>query len=187
MSKGDKSGYTILTNGATIKNLILNDGGRAIFIDNPTADTVIDNVIINGAGYAINTGGAGTANTKLIVTNSTVNGWTSFANLASASFTNCSFGTSYYFADFGYSEVYYHYLRPYVTTTFTECDFDNGFYIDATQLAAGCIITLDNCTCNGMKLTYANFANYVKLIKGVENGVDVYANNDDSLTNVFFR
>lgn len=184
LSKGDNAGYTILTAGGTIKNVKLNDSARAIFIDKPTADTVLDNVTIAGAGYAINTGSQGNADAKLTVTNSTINGWTSFANIASASFTSCSFGSCDYFKD--YSEMYHHYLRPFVTTTFTNCSFDKGFYIDLTKLPAGCTVTLTNCTCNGVTLTKDNFADYVKIIKDVVNKTDVYAVNGDTLTNLIW-
>lgn len=187
LSKGDNAGYAILTNGATIKNLTLNDSGRAIYIDKISSDVVIDNVVIDGAGYAINTGYKGDSTSKMTVTNSTVNGWISFGNIASASFTDCSFGSSDYFKKLGYGEEYCHYLRPYVSATFTNCDFEEGFYIDLTKLGTDCTVTLDNCTCNGVKLTNDNFADYVKIIKDVESNSDVYAVNGDSLANCIFR
>lgn len=159
LSKGDASGYAILTAGSTIKNVTITDSARAIFIDKPTADTVIENVTISGAGYPINTGSKGSDTAKLIVSNSTINGWTSFASIASASFTNCIFGKSTYYSQ----DVYQHYIRPYVTSTFTNCDFDNGLHFDLSKLPAGATITFTNCTCEGTALTADNVYNYLHL------------------------
>ncbi len=133
---------TIYTKGGTIKNAEITGGFRGIFIANPTEDIIIDNVIINPIAYTVH---CDTGNgKKLIVTNSTLNGWTSFAGtLASAEFTDCKFG----------SNGTYAYLRPYCATTLTNCEFSDGFALDATRTSE---ITLVNCTYNGTPITAAN-------------------------------
>jgi len=133
---------TIYTKGGTIKNAEITGGFRGIFIANPTEDIIIDNVIINPIAYPINCDAGSDKN--LIVTNSTLNGWTSFAGtLASAEFTNCNFG----------SNGSYAFLRPYCATTLTNCEFSDGFELDATRTSE---ITLVNCTYNGTPITAAN-------------------------------
>lgn len=133
---------TIYTKGGTIKNAEITGGFRGIFIAYPTEDIIIDNVIINPIAYPINCDAGSDKN--LIVTNSTLNGWTSFAGtLASAEFTDCKFG----------SNGTYAYLRPYCATTLTNCEFSDGFALDATRTSE---ITLVNCTYNGTPITAAN-------------------------------
>lgn len=174
--------HGIEVTSGTIENVTVTNAYRGIMTYNTTADSVItiDNVTVDGCGYGINTG-VGTGG-KLVVTNSTINGWSSWANLASASFTNCSFGTSTYYS----GEMSQHYLRPYVTTTFEDCDIGQGFYLDLTKLPAGSTVTLKNCTCGSVKLTKANFADYVKIIKAVDGKTDVYAVNGDDLSNLIW-
>ena len=133
---------TIYTKGGTIKNAEITGGFRGIFIAYPTEDIIIDNVIINPIAYTINCDAGSDKN--LIVTNSTLNGWTSLAGtFASAEFTNCNFG----------SNGSYAFLRPYCATTLTNCEFSVGFGLDATRTSE---ITLVNCTCNGTPITAAN-------------------------------
>ena len=69
------------------------------------------------------------------VTNSTLNGWTSYTTTATASFENCSFGKST-------SE--YAYCRPYSSTKFTQCDFSSDFKLDFGE--NGITLTLEKCT-----------------------------------------
>lgn len=133
---------TIYTKGGTIKNAIITGGFRGIFIAQPTEDIIIDNVIINPGAYTIHSDSGGGKN--LIVTNSTLNGWTSYAaTLASATFTNCKFG----------SNGSYAYMRPYCKTTLTNCTFDAGFQMDARQTSE---IILVNCTYDGELITQDN-------------------------------
>ena len=133
---------TIYTKGGTIKNAEITGGFRGIFIAAPTEDIIIDNVIINPIAYTVHCDSGSGKN--LIVTNSTLNGWTSFAGtLASAEFTNCNFG----------SNGSYAFLRPYCATTLTNCEFSDDFELDATRTSE---ITLVNCTYNGTPITAAN-------------------------------
>lgn len=152
------NGYAIETYAGTIKNLTIDtEVGRGIVISSPTTDIYIDNVVVDGPGYALNTTEHNGKN--LYVTNSTLNGWTSFAGLDSASFANCKFGenTAKYWQNMGYEQDYDRLIRPYVNTVFTDCVFELNFYIDLSALETDCTITLDGCTANGTVITANNY------------------------------
>ena len=156
------NGYAIETYGGTIKNLSITTAvGRGIVISSPTADVYVDNVVVDGPGYAINT--TEHNGKKLFVTNSTVNGWTSLAGLDLASFANCKFGEnqSKYWQNNGYDQDYDRLIRPYVNATFTACEFEQGYYIDLSALEAGCTVTLTDCVCNGVEITAENYNGYI--------------------------
>ena len=158
-----KNGFGIETYGGTIKNLVLTTAvERGITIYSPTEDIIIDNVIIDGPGYAINT--KEHAAKKLIVTNSTVNGWTSLAGLEIATFTNCKLGmnTNAYWQHKGYNDPDYDRLfKPYNDAVLINCELEQLFYLDLSSLVSGCHLTLDNCTVNGVKITAENITNYL--------------------------
>lgn len=158
------NGYAIETYGGTIKNLTIDSTvGRGIVISLPKEDIYIDNVIVDGPGYAINT--TEHNGKKLIVTNSTIKGWTSLAGLDSVSFTKCAFGenTSKYWQNMGYDQDYDRLVRPYVTATFTDCEFEKGYYIDLSALNAGCTLAITNCAVNGVVLTETNYSQYITI------------------------
>lgn len=158
--------YLLMTSGGTIKNLNVVEGFRGIMIMYPNADVVIDNVNIKGeVCYTINTG-EGDGTQDLIVTNSTIFGWTSIGNaVKTASFTDCTFGQGEY-----YTNVYGRLVKPYVDTVFENCEFGSQYYIDLSQLGkdgSGKVLTPDakvvlkNCTVNGVKLTADNWQDLV--------------------------
>ena len=150
--------------GGTIKNLVIDSTvGRGIIISSPTANVYIDNVTVDGPGYAINT--TEHNGKELYVTNSTVKGWTSLAGLTSASFTNCTFGlnTSSYWQNFGYGIDYDRLLRPYISTTLTKCNFEQGYYLDLSNLSANCMVTVKDCVCDGTAITADNYSTYITI------------------------
>ena len=158
------NGYAIETWGGTIRNLTIDTAvGRGIIISSPKADVYIDNVVVDGPGYAINT--TEHNGKKLFVSNSTVKGWTSLAGLESATFTKCTFGenTSKYWQNNGYDQDYDRLIRPYVTTEFNTCVFEQGYYIDLSALDADCKVTLNGCTTNGTKITADNYEGYITI------------------------
>lgn len=142
--------YGIMTSGGTIKNLTIQEGCRAVMIMSPTQDVILDNVKIGGDGvlYPINTGEAGSAGVNLVVTNSTLAGWTSYGNIESASFTNVKFEQGTY-----YDNIYGRVLKPYVNTTLTDCSFIEHMNLDLSSLANGHKVTFKNCTVNGQVIT----------------------------------
>ena len=162
----DGDEYAVMTSGGTIKNLKVDDGFRGIMIMNPNQTILLDNVTVSGdVCYALNTA-EGDGKQDLIVTNSTLNGWTSIGTaVKSATFTNCTFGQGSYYGD-----VRGRLVKPYINTTFKNCEFNSKFYIDLSQLGkdgnkhvldANAYIVLENCTVNGVKLTAENWTSLI--------------------------
>lgn len=143
--------YGIMTSGGTIKNLTITEGCRAVMIMYAKEDIILDNVNIGGDGvlYPINTGEYAVAEgVDLVVTNSTLAGWVSYAGIESASFTNVKFEQGTY-----YNNIYGRVLKPYVNTTLTKCSFVEHMNLDLSGLVEGQKITIDNCTVNGTAVT----------------------------------
>ena len=133
------------TTGGTIKNLTVDSGFRGIFINHNSdncSKVYLENVIIDGPVYTISCD-QGT-NNGLEATGCTFNGWTSYAaTIGDVKFTNCKFGEG----------AGYAYCRPYATTKFVDCDFEEGFKIDPCAT-----ITFKNCRLNGVELNAENLA-----------------------------
>ena len=146
--------YGIMTSGGTIKNLTITEGCRAVMIMYPQEDVILDNVNIGGDGvlYPINTGEAGAEGVNLIVTNSTLAGWTSFGLIESATFTNVEFKQGTY-----YNNIYGRVFKPYVNTTLTDCTFIEHMNLDLSALNAGHKIAMKNCKVNGQAVTASVF------------------------------
>lgn len=142
-------GVTIIDNSDDATNLraLYNPGAAAV-----TEDMVITNSYLDGT-YAMNVYAVDGSDAKLLVSDSTLKGWVSYDGFASASFTDCTF-------DMNSSAEYYKTVRPYAATTFTNCDFAEGyeFWLDKLD---GAKITLKNCTLNGVKITSADQLNIV--------------------------
>ncbi|MBE6739392.1 MAG: hypothetical protein E7565_03635 [Ruminococcaceae bacterium] len=156
--------YAIETYGGTIKNLSIKTAmGRGIVISSPTSDILIENVVIDGPGYALNTTEYGAKN--LVVNNSTINGWTSLAGLASVTFNNTSFGenSAKYWQNMGYGKHYDCLIRPYCGVEFNSCVFEEEYCLLLDSLGAGQKIILNNCTTNGTKITASNYESYITI------------------------
>ena len=138
----------INTTGGLIKNITVTGSFRGIFINKNSEHlerVVLDNVTIQGTTYTISCDQG--MNQGLTATNSTFNGWTSYAKtLGEAEFINCSFG-----AGNGYK-----FCRPYAPTTFVGCDFCEGYTVDPEAA-----VTFENCTINGVALTEGNISTLV--------------------------
>ena len=142
--------YGIMTAGGTIKNLTIKEGCRAVMIMYPQDDIILDNVNIGGDGvlYPINTGEKGAEGVKLVVTNSTLAGWTSYGLIESASFTDVKFEQGTY-----YTNIYGRVLKPYVNTTLTNCSFVAHMNLDLSALVANHKIVMKGCTVDGQAVT----------------------------------
>ena len=139
---------------ATVKNLAIkaegqqtvdNKGLRALYILNG-GNYVIDNVTTTGTTYAINvnTNDAVTLN----VSNTTLEGWTSYGSSTEARFENVNF-----------TKGAYAYFRPYGESYLKDCTFVSGFKIDFSELVKnGNKITFDNCKYAGEVITSANIS-----------------------------
>ena len=128
---------------AYIKNTKISGGFRGIFLGSQSGSVVVDNCDID-AVYPINVDGGG--DFTVTVTNSKLHGWTSYAQITSATFTNTEFsmGAS------GYDVV-----AAYTDTTFTNCTFDSNFKVYAQT--TGFNFVFNNCTKDGTPVTADNF------------------------------
>lgn len=168
----------ISINNGKVQNLVIDGEGvlvgaqskRGIFnnTNKTTGTLVIDNVTIQGVGYAINLYGEG-ANASFVVKNSTLAGWTSFTGYASSTFENCHFANGTYFSSTPEDGN----LKPHNDVVLTNCTFDQGFCLDFEMNPS---ITLINCKVNGVVITAAN----IQSLLGS-------ANNNDELTRVQFN
>ena len=114
--------------GKTLRAFYINAGGVY----------TLDNVTTTGTGYAINVNT--TQAVVLNVTNSTLEGWTSYGTSTTASFTDVVFKSGVYNT-----------FRPYGTTVCEDCEFTD-MIIDLGSQGTGCTITFKNCTVNGEAL-----------------------------------
>lgn len=129
--------------GGTIKNLIINSAMRGIFMGGATEDVYIDNVVIDGTVYTFNSDG-GNINYGVYISNSTLNGWTSYSNVhKEVVFNNCNFGEGG-----GYA-----FCRPYNKSVFENCVFEEGFEFDTSKTAN---ITFKNCYYGDTLITAEN-------------------------------
>ena len=136
----------IYTNGGVIKNLTVAGAMRGIFTAGLNSDLYIDNVTFKNVIYTFNSDD-GNKQYGVYVSNSTVNGWTSFSNVhKEVVFTDCTFG-----AGSGYK-----FCRPYNVCSFVNCEFCEGYEIDARAES-----TFENCTLNGAAVTIENIATLV--------------------------
>lgn len=170
MTKNNTQSMIAPAKGGIIKNINItgyntrNDDGkviRGILETDIAGDLVLDNVNISGVAYPMNI----QANknfvptSSLTVTGSTLVGWTSYTGLTSASFTDCAFKVGNYFdTTVAGQESWNGCLKPYVTSTFTRCEFAKGFVLDLSKLKADATLTFKNCTVGGTPLTADNYA-----------------------------
>jgi small nuclear ribonucleoprotein (snRNP)-like protein len=157
----DGNGNTITVNDAngtwdcainpqngTVKNLTVNGAFRGIFMGSADGDVFIDNVVIDNVCYTFNSDG-GNKNYGVYISNSTLNGWTSFHDAhKEVKFTKCKFGKG----SGGYS---YAFCRPYNACVFENCEFAEGFEFDTSRQTS---IVFKNCTYGGVKITAENAA-----------------------------
>ena len=76
--------------------------------------------------------------------------------LKSATFKNCTFDQG-----LAYSNAVGRIVRPYVNSVFEGCKFCSKYYIDLSALGADQVVTLKNCTVNGVKITAENWTSLV--------------------------
>lgn len=142
----------------TVKNLTIDAEGqstvdgkglRAIYITK-AGNYVIDNVVTDGTTYAINVNTAETV--TLAVSNSTLQGWSSYGATTTATFENVKFTSGTYA-----------YFRPYGNTVLTGCEFVKDFKVDFSELVKnGTSITFDNCKYDGEAITVDNINSLVE-------------------------
>ena len=131
--------------GTVFKDVKITKAFRGIQFWSLSGDSVIDNCVLDIAGYTFNIDAA-VAGSTLTIKDSTLNGWTSYTSgIKLVTFDNCKLGLKAY-----------QYLRPYSETNITNCEFTSAGY----QLNAGgtdaYTITLTDCTKNGTEITPEN-------------------------------
>ena len=145
----------LVQNVENLENMTIDGGNfwtRGIYI-NKGGNYTVNNVVVKNVGYALSVNTTQTVN--LTVSNSTLEGWSSYGNSTTASFTNVKFECGMY-ANF----------KPYTSVVLENCDFENGFMIDFTQITEGEKMTFKNCRYNGVTLDADNFGEAVKVIDG---------------------
>ena len=139
--------YAIVVNSGTVENITVVDAFRGIGSTNTTGDVYIKNVTIDNVTYAINGNGTGTQN--VYVSDSTIYGWNSYADINSINFTNCTLGKGNSYAG---------YMVIYGTTNFTNCNFEDGYAMCGDLRGTlDTTVTFTNCTYDGSLVTADNF------------------------------
>lgn len=148
--QGDGNIAITVSTGATNTGTIfrgtkITNAFRGIQFWGLSGDSLIDDCVLDVAGYTFNIDSA-VAGSTLMIKDSTLNGWTSYTSgIKLVTFENCKLGLNAYA-----------YLRPYSETVIKDCEFTSAGY----QLNAGgsdaYTITITNCTKNGTKITAEN-------------------------------
>ena len=148
--QGDGNIAITVSTGATNTGTIfrgtkITNAFRGIQFWGLSGDSLIDDCVLDVAGYTFNIDSA-VAGSTLMIKDSTLNGWTSYTSgIKLVTFENCKLGLNTY-----------EYLRPYSETVIKDCEFTSAGY----QLNAGgsdaYTITITNCTKNGTKITAEN-------------------------------
>lgn len=152
--------------GSTIQNVTIDGlngvtadgkGIRNIYIDGVAGATYnFDKVISRNCTYAFNTGDNAAA--EINITNSVLEGWSSWGSKYTVNLENVSFEN-------GNTQQT---VRPHGNTTFTNCQFEEGFVILLDKLENR-TVTFENCKYAGQPLTSAKLtdvsANATVIIK----------------------
>lgn len=140
--------------GSTVKNITI-DGENRVWDDNGTlrglraiyitkgGTYTFDNVKTEDVTYAINVNT--TAEVNLNVTNSTLEGWTSYGSSTTATFKNVSFTKN---------PDAYGQFKPYGETVVEDCTFSSDFTIDFSALVKN--IKFKNCKVGDTVITAEN-------------------------------
>ncbi len=140
--------YSTGTGDLTVEGSKIAVNNKAIHVLSTNTSKIEVTDCVLDALYPINVN-TGACDIELIVKDSTLNGWTSYSSIKSASFTNVTFGKNK-----TYNQAY---LRPYADTTLTNCSFVDGFMMGyGNSSSEKHTITLTNCTYNGTQLTADN-------------------------------
>lgn len=136
----------LYTEGGTIKNITLTGAFRGIFSWTLKEDLYLENVVIDGPTYTINTDDT-SSGYSIYANNCEFYGWTSYSEGHTvARFTDCKFGEG----------AGYAFMRPFSVTEFIGCEFEAGY-----EISAKADVTFENCTIGGVAVTDANVADFV--------------------------
>ena len=157
--KGGVYPFMTLVPGTTVKNVTIDGQNAAAVKDNVTygirglyinqaGEYTIENVKIYNVTYPIHVNTS--ADVTLNVSNSVLEGWTSYGESTTADFKEVSFEKGTYAR-----------FRPYGTTVLTNCSFEEGFVIDLKYVGANEKVTFVNCKYADQPLTAANLTDAV--------------------------
>lgn len=137
---------TRANNGGTVfRNTNITNAFRGIQFWSLSGDSLIDNCVLDVAGYTFNIDAA-VAGSTLTIKDSTLNGWTSYTSgIKLVSFKNCKLGLNAY-----------QYLRPYSETKITNCEFTSAGYKLNAGGSDAYTIAITDCKKNGTKITKDN-------------------------------
>ena len=151
--------FGLSTAGGTIEDLVI-EGEKGVILQDMTDDVTIDGVVFNTSKTAFTTGNNCEGKT-LTVTNSEIHGNASWMGsdwngstdtweglLKEATFKDCKF----YNPEGGQGLV-----GAFTTSTFTNCDFENGYQIQLDPVVDDAVFTFTNCTIAGKPLTINDF------------------------------
>ena len=143
--------YGIMTKGGLIENVTINGAFRGIITMYPDKDLTLYNVVSGGneVVYALNTAEHGKVN--LYAIDCSFYGWTSYAGLDSVTFYHCNFGQGNV-----YLNCIGRLVKPYVNTTFEDCTFIRGLYLDLSSLDSNQKVIIADCYANATDITAEN-------------------------------
>ena len=145
----------LVSNVENVEDMTIDGGGYFSYglFYNAAGTYNVDNVVVKNVVYALNV--SATEPVVLNVSNSTLEGWTSYGDSTTASFKNVKFECGKYAN-----------LKAYTSTVLEGCSFEAGFMIDFTKIEAGETLTFKNCTYNGQPMTEESFINGTVKIDG---------------------
>ena len=131
--------------GTVFRNTKITNAFRGIQFWSLSGDSMIDNCVLDVAGYTFNIDAA-VAGSTLTIKDSTLNGWTSYTSgIELVSFKNCKLGRNAY-----------QYLRPYSETKITDCEFTSAGYKLNAGGSDAYTIAITDCKKNGTEITKDN-------------------------------
>ena len=133
----------VYISAGTLKNVTVKGAMRGVFMAGASGDIYLDNVNFENVIYTFNSD-AGNKQYGVYISNSTLNGWTSFSNAhKEVVFTGCTFneGNGYAFC------------RPYNNSKFVDCTFAEGFEFDTKNAES---IEIINCKYGSTQITAEN-------------------------------
>lgn len=183
----------INTQGGTIKNITIDSDltiSKGLLAWSMTQDLFVDNLTIPEGTkllYGINIDSANGHN--VYFSNSQLAGWCSWGTgVPYMEFKNCQFKIGMGGSAQGYNKLYDGLVKPYNTTLFENCDFDEKIYIDLSSFksVSNNTLTFKNCTVNGVKLTEEN---HKQLVTGwqYDNSLSDWEDYENCTGRIFFE
>ena len=146
----------VTTTGGTVQNIRILGAPRGLGTGSSgtyalAEDLTVSNVYIDEGTYAVNVGNG--KGYQMLISDSTLYGWSSYSGLSLAVFDGCTFGQG---------QTDYAYIRAYDATDFIGCRFEVGFKLgvnaDGFEDGLPFTLTLTDCYYGDTLITAENFA-----------------------------